>query len=454
MANTDTLVNLDRTNQIDGLVANGTLTRAGANWLKLALDPFHDFQVKIDGLPDRSTEPSAVLTVQASTSISRPAHVAAGNNWDVWIGTFNRAHADGTLFDFNKCTLDETLNNFYTSSATQDVDVGQYGYVSAVSVASGVDPLFSAASVTKQIVGLSPITAATQSPGPMRVIAGGFEVTNTTAPINRAGTCTICRVGSTPTLDSMNRIIAASDVRINPVWYQSGYVSSGDEIARVPNFIQYAAEHGAYIPFVMSGDNPIRSPTCVIPVVSENKLGTSVANLALVPRDYNVNSTSIRSTYQFPMMLNIARFTGLSSETTLTITAKWILEVVPPTSSILRSLIQPPAPYDPLALELYTRTVATLPPGCFKGDNDAGDWFREAARTVGKVATALKRSPLYDVMPAPLKLATTAAGQLTALPSERLLPRKKKKQTKTGGSNLTTQAKVNVAAVKAKQRKP
>jgi len=51
------------------------MTASGANWLRKALDPFHDFQVRVDGLPDDNTANTIVQEVSLTQTISAPLPV-------------------------------------------------------------------------------------------------------------------------------------------------------------------------------------------------------------------------------------------------------------------------------------------------------------------------------------------------------------------------------------------
>jgi len=91
--------------------------------------------------------------------------------------------------------------------------------------------------------------------------------------------------------------------------------------------------------------------------------------------------------YGSPFDCSGAHFTGLSYNTTLTINVRWILERLPgPNEVDLVVLAQPPTPFDPLALELYTRALDNAPPGVMLSENPLGEWFTSVLKKVGEWA--------------------------------------------------------------------
>jgi hypothetical protein len=176
--------------------------------------------------------------------------------------------------------------------------------------------------------------------------------------------------------------------------------------------------------------------------------------LCYLPDNFNNNKGLGDSYYQFNLNLSGAYFTGLSEETTLTVTSRFYVEISPPLSSSLLDLVTPPAQFDPFAINLYTRVVNMMPPGTRKGDNDAGDWFRHLGVNAAKAAQSMLTTPLVRsaLSSTPLGAGVPVIDKLTKRlaqmdPNKRVLPRRKKKQV-----TLTPQARVNVAVANSKRR--
>jgi len=66
---------------------------------------------------------------------------------------------------------------------------------------------------------------------------------------------------------------------------------------------------------------------------------------------------------------------GLSPQTTLTVTVKVVIEIIPNPTSLLIDFLKPSNPYVPGMLEAYSIAAADIPPAVPKGDNDAGDYM-------------------------------------------------------------------------------
>jgi len=66
------------------------------------------------------------------------------------------------------------------------------------------------------------------------------------------------------------------------------------------------------------------------------------------------------------------------------VNVRWLIERMPgPTETDLVVLATPSAPFDPLALELYSRCIRDMPPGVPLSENPLGEWF---ANVLGKVS--------------------------------------------------------------------
>jgi hypothetical protein len=93
----------------------------------------------------------------------------------------------------------------------------------------------------------------------------------------------------------------------------------------------------------------------------------------------------------YPFDNSGAFFTGLSNQTTLTITVRYLYERFPSMSSstldtTLLTLSSPSAPWDSSALELYSRVLVELPPAVPVCENDDGSWFSRILGWIGDVA--------------------------------------------------------------------
>jgi len=100
-----------------------------------------------------------------------------------------------------------------------------------------------------------------------------------------------------------------------------------------------------------------------------------------------------------------AYFTGLSLQSTLTVTGNFYIERFPSQLETDLVILAKPSPgFDARALELYSHALSGLPPGVMVKENGLGDWFMD---TVGKVAGFA--APILKSIPLPM---TQAAGAL------------------------------------------
>lgn len=425
-----------RGDYFDRLVAEGKLTADGKNWLLAALDPYHDFEHPIAGYPDMSSAKTIVKLVQQTYSIAKPTGLAAGALWDCHFLNIPMANATGDLMDLDNWTLNETTG-VATSVLSNWTNTGQFGTISAIAVAAGKPTIFNPGVATSRtITGSSPLVPGVTGTGALRVVGAGFEVTNTTAELSKQGSVTVYSYATALTDDYFVDGVVPK-AKLTAV----DYVDNAAEAYRIPGSVQWAAAEGVYVPLRLATTrNPVTSPTCVGVTLFPARNGTSAA------QKFSAEINTANSEYHFPYNTSGAYFTGLSETTTLTLTTRYYVEVQPALNSTLLDLVSPPAEYDPFALELYTRITNALPPGARKGDNDAGDWFRNIGRTAGNIMTSPLASQMLSMTPAAglLPLMQMAGRGLSSIPDQRLFKRPEpKKSAQPVQKKLTAQAIVN-----------
>jgi hypothetical protein len=390
-------MNRNRKNQdiFSALVASKKLTPEGRDWLVLALDPFHDQQHHAAGYPDMDGSNTLVSCHKYQTTIAAPAGVVG--NWDCHV--FN-----SPLCGLNNGML--TTTNAAQNTFAEPFGLPQSNSMSTLNIFSNAAGL----SMNPTIPAVATWTSA-QLPsaggneaieGASRVIGIGYEVTNTTAEMYKQGSVTCYRM---PQMLSTPASGALIDSGANT--YAETYVKyrMPPSTAALANTLAgtktWAAAEGVYVTCVQNSvTNPI-SQTCNTVFIGDN---TNVAGAAatswhgmanpvtMIPPAVGVNTG--KSNKVMPFNTTGCFFTGLSTQTTLTIKLKIYVERAPtflePSLSVLAS---PSAPYDVLALELYARAVAELPVAVPVAENGLGDWFRTILKIVkgaaGPVGAAL-----------------------------------------------------------------
>lgn len=258
------------------------------------------------------------------------------------------------------------------------------------------------------------------APGMARVIGCGFEVTNTTADLYKQGSVVVYRK-EWDKADANIRVAATSYANTLVKAY-SGLPRTLSEAYRLPGSRQWAAEEGCYVtgtfedlhcPMVGFAPTPVMVGNYPISYSLAGGVGPGYRNYMIdgsVPID---GSTHIM--HQTGLALSGAYFSGLSLQTTLQVTLKVFLEIQPCTIDPFIDFATPSADYDPVVLELYSRTVSTMPAGVPKGDNDGGDFFRGILKVVSAVAptigTVMSFIPELAPIGAGVKIAGAMAGK-------------------------------------------
>jgi len=169
------------------LAAQGKLTTDGKEWLTAALDPFHDWNKPLAGYPDADGSSTIVQCFQYSADVTS----AGGVNWDCHIST-------NPIFDTSTSTSCTSVLNENSVQSSVITDTYGQGVLNIVSVPSGTDSApngtaaWNPAGLVIANLGVNADVISNNS----RVIAMGFEVINTTAELNKQGTCLCYRLPS------------------------------------------------------------------------------------------------------------------------------------------------------------------------------------------------------------------------------------------------------------------
>ncbi len=412
---------------LDTLVGDKVITPEGKNWFIEATDPFHDNRVTLTGYPDTNVAASLVQCVKKTQTFMKPSALPAGN-WDtnivLWpnpvqfpVGGSNQIEswACSTVTTGRAGHINQDVNN--TNSGT--IQPYHLGGVSAFSAKSG-DPTYGTSDVlTTDGTALSLGLDESYLTGSARVIGMGFEVVNTTSQLYKQGQVT-CYRQPTPDCSRMPAW-GLTKVQSGPSYYQ-GYGSvyslkqppaTQQQAMLLEGTVQWGAEDGCYaIATMNSMHNPAKQSEPQLIVSWQDDwsqqtgpglgIGTKIqvfggwANYAVTP-----------VTHIAPYNLSGAYFTGLSPETTLSVTVVWYIQRFPDPFETDLSVIAYPSPgYDPMALELYARAMKHLPVAVKQGDNPLGEWFKSVASKVAKVAAPV----LKTIAPAHPALGMLATG--------------------------------------------
>jgi len=393
-------------NILTKLENKGVMTTDGKDWLLQALDPFYDGEHQVSGYPDRCSGKSVVQTVQRRLTLKCPASVTTGT-WDAHIMflpelrdyTTNNSQTGATTSSFPAQTSFSTATRQYSTFAggTKNYPFRAPFNIVTCPTGNSTAPLSNTWDNTgKEFYGvdLSPY-AYNQS----RIIAGGFEITNTTPELYRGGSI-ICYEVQNTTQENINALLIepSSNKQSTNITSSSPPGLSSAAIS-IPGATEWDASEGCYM------------------ILKQNKQENPPQDDVFKDRIFNYGSNDfVRTTpipgfglfgqvittdlvYQPPQIHPIpfnscgAYLTGLNAQTTLSFNVRLFVETFPDASDqILVPLMSPSPQYDYVALELYSRVTRELPVACVVSDNASGGWFDDVLKFLGQNAGKIGES--------------------------------------------------------------
>jgi len=382
------------------LIKNHGISTDGANFLRKSVDPFHDFEVRLEGLPDSYSGNTVVQEITKSVSIT--ADPSYTGNWDCHIAI-----------------MPELLNTAATGLYASNLATF-FGSVSATGSVSNIIPTAqnSAAmgpfliskcptgSLTFPQTSSNPTAALLSAPsfveyfdGVKRLIGIGFEVANTTAELYRSGSVATYKMPQTVEYNSYVNTVPTIAGTTPTLFIESrSPPASLSEAVLLPNSRQWEASRGAYVVGHMDVDEcKMRQD------VSANRIFTngdysSVAHTCIVT---SATANYANSCFSKPTSFDTsgAYFTGLSTQTVLTLTMRIIVESAPTsTNSQLVVLATPSPAYDPKAIMLYKDIVVSMPSGVPLSENDGGEYWRKACSILSATISGFGSEILKSVV--------------------------------------------------------
>jgi len=292
------------------LCQNRLITPEACDWVKSALDPFHDQQLEhVRGYPDVSTDPTVVVKVRQALTVSAPPGLQADQTWDCHIVTspidFNPmsasslvaadAHAFGrpetgtpgsALSLLNAAgtiqTFDLDQERFYTRTGRMDGLL-----INSVPADSIEDrnwtytplhcPEEGGGGYQLQQINLDNyLDFQTSDFGVYRLIYSGFEVVNTTAQIYKQGAVTVYEYGNSFETAASSPVVGNAPDVSNTSSYINGYPyippknptswfrcppNTIAEAKIMPGSHSWAAADGCYCTAKFQTDNPFQGMT-------------------------------------------------------------------------------------------------------------------------------------------------------------------------------------------------
>lgn len=307
-----------------GLCASKQITDEGCDWLKFALDPFHDLQLdNLKGYPDVNTEPTVIVKVRQAIEISAPKGLQDGKNWDCHIalspidwakpnglveGTTNTPVASWQGYNCPALikpqgapTLEEpagfidfvgpgyTPPNSAQRAACGRVDGLVINSVPADATA-GADMTFTPGHMPYEAEGGYQVQNINLDNyldfdktdlGVYRIVYSGFEVVNTTAQIHKQGAVTVYEYGHSYEMSQLRGYSDDIPSGVPPtVPYPLMDSKASNTFRSPPNTIAEAkimpgshtwpAQEGCYCTAKFLGENPFQAATMRNYVIQQN----------------------------------------------------------------------------------------------------------------------------------------------------------------------------------------
>jgi hypothetical protein len=383
---------------LSDMVASGSLSGAGACWLKAATNPFFDTADRVqlgnssfsyEGMPNMKTEPSVNRTIQQQVNISSSFGTTV--TYDVMIVTWPQLNSQ----QFEICGRSNNIVNVRPIGAAFTVPH------LAVYTKPSTTPNFIYQAQPDFMIEIPPQYCT----GVFSLNFGGFEVVNTTPDLYRGGSLSCVRYSqpareptawqiAPPSAGHALTVATVQQIRAPPV--------NLSELNNFPNAVTWSARDGCYcvyslnnledMPQYPSYTQPVINPRlfddvpysdatlntadCSFPHITDT---TNPAYMAFIPCFANVELDT-----------NVVMMTGLSPQSTFTLTSRVGIESFPTSAEPeILVLAKPSASYDACALALYTETIRNLPPGVPAGLNPSGEWWDSVMDTVVGSAEAL-----------------------------------------------------------------
>jgi hypothetical protein len=396
----------------------------GWNWLLSALDPFHDIQHALAGYPDLSGASSVVLEIVRTYTVDSTT-LGGSNQCTVFMCPWSMISSTNTVNGFEAGYMALPVTNLASTGSGP----GSSGWGLGPNAATGMLVISSSPFTPDEgkttggvCIDVRPNPDITVPTGgfnlnrrtrlnhditsPHRVIGGGFEVTNTTAPLYKSGNVVVFDSPSnwstgttlTTTLQYNGAVAESSFDLTGPLSFRSvlGPPSTIAQAMQMHGAKQFAAADGAYC--TMKFSTVANDPTSNFSYTSTSSpSGTSLLNTnkedSLIVCQQGLTTHAANANFQAgtDQALGISQggnifaytalngcgawFTGLDPvNTSLQVTAKWFIEVFPTPffDPTLLPIATPSAGFDPVALEVYSRIVSKLPGGVPVGQNQLG----------------------------------------------------------------------------------
>jgi len=407
------------------------LSKEGADFVSQSCNLFSNEPLNVIGMPDETGGKSLVYDIEQTFVVTMPDTMAgAPGEWDANIcfhSMFSSKPLNGIDFDLT------TSRQAYHASGSTSANPNPFGngLVHCCAVQTG-QPTWTPGEATAEY-SATLLSLLTEPGRRLRVIAGALKVINSTAALNKQGSVIYYRVES----DICQTRV--TDAALTPIEALIGSAPPSTAAkAKQSGGVIMGAEDGALCNFAFSSDqHPVSFVRNVNGVLlqygdgagSEPGWSNAVAGV--------IDPTANREIRVLPFQTSGCYFVGLSKETSLTVTARIIVEEFPVPGSALMALGTHSPPSDDKAMAIISLLQSHTHPGYPASFNSWGT-FTNILKSIAK--------QVYG--PAKAVFAATPAGQ-------RLMPTVEAiERSVASGKKALQQAKqVRKAVQKTRKRK-
>jgi len=393
-----------------------TVSKDGQDWLVLALDPFHDQQRPIEGLPDEYSAPTFVRChVQQATYSA----TAEGDKFRI---VFGGCHASGAI-------AVSTFNDIkYGNVASQTINAVQV-YRST----SANEPTL-AGVIAGTATSLGGFATSLPADIPLRLIAIGIEVTDVTQKLYQQGVIGVARVSG-----AHDEVIVPQQVPLTDnmggftTYKRTPCVPATRTMAGlIPGWVEWSAPKGAYVvPRFNKAQPPATwligtGESAVNPHAWEYRECAAADTIARYGTRANVatwepSEASYRGAVPSGFDPAVIFIEGVDINAQFRVTVRTYVEYFPEVNNGTAMASATPSPaYDPLAFRSYHEAAVRLPAGVPVAMNAKGDWWRMVKSTfgaIGRAGLAVAPSVLTMAGQPELALALKAAQAIMRNPA-------------------------------------
>jgi hypothetical protein len=358
------------------------MTKQGLEWLKCAIDPFHDGKLTVSGYPDGSQGASVVQVVKQSKQISKPANITTAT-WD------------GHVYFSPTTNSRELLQyNLRSDTFTGILSLNRKGIIGGVVVnATGQGGNLTVVDATLPDTFSQPVT---QIPVPFnyqkhrwRLIGVGIEIHDTTAALYKQGAITTYQVPQSVEtfVGKFTNDVSAttnSPSAVGVQWLTMPPQTQSDAML-LSGSTTWEMKQGAYVvPTFCQNENPPQFNQPRLFCWSENQDASvgvvDMTTYVVKPSIFNgalvTYYCSAPPEHDIPFNTKGIILTGLNPNSTFQVNVNYWIERFPQfEDDDLVVLASPSAEFDSVALEMYNRIMSIMPVGVPVSENGFGDWF-------------------------------------------------------------------------------